>query len=174
MDTKKDEPQAISIPEFDKRDAAFPEDATMPKTKTKPAKKTPRLKVAKAPAEPKVATPEVATKDTPQKGSLASEIEKFASMLAKAGKTEKTVRSYTQDLSVLVQGFAPEKEVAEITPHGVRAWIESDCVQKLRSGKPKNAISTAKILRVARQFFAFAGREELVTAIENKVEKLNG
>ena len=129
--------------------------ATAPKAKTtaKPAAKKPAAKTAAKPAAKKTPAKAPAKKRGKVAGdtlTMAQLADFYVTELERAGKTAKTAQSYRADLRVAARFFGPETPVSALTPAKVKAYFDSDMVNKNRKGGNRNPITIAKVTRTLR------------------------
>ncbi|MCB9492555.1 MAG: hypothetical protein H6674_10870 [Dehalococcoidia bacterium] len=93
-------------------------------------------------------------------GDLA---ERFLQHLEAIGKSRATVFSYSIDLGVATRAFGAETDAGTITEAQVAEFFGSDRVTKTRTGKSKSNLTIDKTRRVARQVFAWAATEGMIS-----------
>ncbi len=132
----------------------------------KPVRKTAKKKTEKAatkkakakkPAKSAAKKPKAATaKPTGKITTLDELCAAFLEHLTTIGKSPGTARSYSADLAVAKKYFGGDTKLKSLTAKKVATFFASDEVTKLRDGREKNPVTTAKIRRVFRQMMEFA------------------
>lgn len=135
-------------PQQEPKPAPEPATTKQPKAKKEPAKKA---------KDPKP----TAARTCDATATLATICDAFIDALART-KSEHTASSYRGDLAVARKALGDDTLASSLTTKKVRAFFDSDTVQKKRDGSPKSPISIAKTQRVLRQALTWAGLANVV------------
>jgi len=88
--------------------------------------------------------------------TLGQAIAEYLEHLKEAGKSERTLYTYTQDAKQIVSFFGAERKLTSIlTPH-VGKFLKSDALLKLPNGSERAELTVRKTIRVLRMFFVWA------------------
>jgi site-specific recombinase XerD len=91
---------------------------------------------------------------------------RYIEYLRAAGKSERTIYTYGEDLRLAIEHFGEDKDVAKIIPAQVAGFFKSDAMNKVpKSGREKSIITITKTRRVFRQMLVFCKEQGWIATV---------
>ena len=97
--------------------------------------------------------------------TLHDALQEYLGALKENGKSERTLYTYGRDLEQVETFFGADKKLGSILVPHVSAFLKSDALLKMPSGKERSEPTVRKTVRVFRMFLVWALAQGYITKL---------